>query len=199
MKKYLTVFAILISFNSFSQEAKIEEGKRENKGFFNITKISYIKAYEINRERFVSGEGNITSEPDASSTGARSLQTINGFFISENFSLGVGVGLDGYRKPTFNTLPVFVDIRFYLEETANSLFAFTDLGVALKLGETSSFDRGGIFNLGGGYRFPISSKINLISEVYFSHKSLSLTNEGLSTSDDLVRVNGIGFSLGIIF
>lgn len=199
MKSLLSVIMILIASIVFSQERVEMDNTRANNGFFNITKISYIKAYELKRERFVPREGNIFSRPDASGTGISSLQTINGFFLTPDFSLGIGVGIESHSSPSFKTLPIFLDARLYFNDSANALFAFMNIGAGLKLGETSDFNRGGMFNLGGGYRFPISKKISLISEIYFSHRSISLTEEGLSKSNDIVRINGIGFSFGILF
>lgn len=200
MKRIILLAVIIMSSITYSQENEFADFKKENSGFFNITKISYIKAYSIKRERFVEGQGGFFSEPDASSSGANSLQTINGFFLSPSLSVGLGLGLDGYRKPTLNTLPVFLDVRLYLEENGNSLFAFTDIGASVRIGgDTSSLRRGGLFNLGGGYKFSVSRKIDMISEVYFSHKSISRTNEGLRDSNDKLRLNGVGLSIGVMF
>lgn len=200
MKNILTICAILFSLISSSQETVVDIGHRENTGFFNITKIGYIKAYEIKRDRFVPGVGGFFSEPETSSTGARSSQTINGFFLSPEFSIGLGVGLDSYRNPTANTLPVFLDVRLYFNEDGNSLFVFTDAGATVRIGgENSSLRRGGLFNLGGGYKFSISHTLSLVSEVFLAHKSISLTEEGLEDSNDIIRITGLGFSFGILF
>ncbi len=43
-------------------------------------------------------------------------------FFSPYFSAGIGVGLDGYTNPNFNTLPKFLDFRTYFSDKATSVF-----------------------------------------------------------------------------
>ena len=55
------------------------------------------------------------------------------------------------------------------------------------------------FNIGLGYKFKISEKLFLISDLSYSHKNVSLTNEDIGTSDNIIKANGIGLNIGIIF
>ena len=54
-------------------------------------------------------------------------------FFSPYFSAGIGVGLDGYTNPNFNTLPIFLDIRTYFADEAKSGFLFMDYGTMAKI------------------------------------------------------------------
>jgi len=203
MRKLLTTFLILFISNVFAQvvnETTKTKDEYRNKGYFNITKIGYVAIHNLKREIFIPGEGNFYSEPDASDAYAWSLQTINGYFISPFFSLGIGVGLDGYHKPTYNTLPVFIDLRAYLSDEEDSFYAFLDIGPTLRIdGDNSQLRKGILFNIGLGCKYNISNGLYLISDLFFSHKTVSLTDEGIKTSNDIIRANGIGLSLGIIF
>jgi hypothetical protein len=203
MRKLLTTSLILFISNVFAQNVnEIIKTKDEyrNKGYFNITKIGYVAIHNLKREIFIPGEGNFYSEPDASDTYVWSLQSINGYFVSPYLSLGIGVGLDGHHKPTYNSLPVFIDLRAYLSDEEDSFYSFLDIGSTLRIGEdTSQLRKGVLINLGLGCKYKVSNRLYLISDLFFSHKTVSLTDEGIKTSNDIIRANGIGLSLGIIF
>lgn len=126
------------------------------------------------------------------------MQTVNGYFISPYLSLGIAIGLDSDNN--FTTLPVMLDIRAYMSDKADSFYAFLDIGPTLKIGGKNSELRKGLaFNIGLGYKFKISEKLFLISDLSYSHKNVSLTNEDIGTSDNIIKANGIGLNIGIIF
>jgi len=200
MKKILLPFLLLTTFLIFAQNETNKKDVNKNKGYFNITKIGFIANTELKQERFIEGEGNIYSELETNNSHAWSLQTINGYFISPNFSLGIALGLDGYHKPNFNTLPVLLDIRAYLSDKENSLYSFLDIGPSLRIGgENSALRKGMVFNLGFGYKFKVAERLFLISELSYSHKTVSLTDEWIGKSDFVIKANGFGISIGILF
>src|SRR5690554_4151267 len=110
------IFILLLTQALYSQEFDSYKNER----FFNITKFSYITVQEVVFDGFGTGENNFSSEDSR----AYSLQTIGGYFLNPNFSVGVGIGLDGYHNPDFNTLPLFIDLRGYFVNNKNSAFAF---------------------------------------------------------------------------
>ncbi|MDC9724261.1 MAG: hypothetical protein PSN34_16040 [Urechidicola sp.] len=205
MKNTFTIlFLVFIINNVFCQNTTTNSTKYrdeyKNKGYFNITKLAYIKMSSIKQELFIEGEGNIFSDLKTEGAYAWSIQTINGYFISPNFSLGIGLGLDGYHDPNYNTLPVFFDIRVYLSDKEDSFYSYFDIGPTIKLGgDNSQFRKGAMFNIGLGYKFNVTNNIFLISDIFYSHKTISLTNERIGTSDNIIKSNGIGLSLGVIF
>jgi hypothetical protein len=200
MKKIILPILLLTTLFSFAQTDSDNRDVNKNKGFFNITKIGYITNTSVKQELFIEGEGNIFSELDNSKSHAWSLQTINGYFISPYFSLGIAIGLDGYHNPNFNTLPVMLDIRTYMSDEEDSFYAFLDIGPSLRIGgENSELRKGMAFNIGVGYKFKVAEKLFLISDLSYSHKTVSLTDEGIGTSDNIIKVNGVGLNLGIIF
>ena len=128
------------------------------------------------------------------------MQTINGYFISPYFSLGIAIGIDGYHNPKFNTLPVMLDIRTYMSDEEDSFYAFLDIGPSIRIGgENSDLKKGMVFNIGAGYKFKIAENLFVISDISYSHKTVSLTDEWIGTSDFIIKVNGVGLNLGIIF
>ncbi|WP_340154728.1 hypothetical protein [uncultured Winogradskyella sp.] len=200
MKNYILPILLLTSILSFAQNNSENKDFNKNEGYFNITKIGYIKVNELRQEVHIPGEGTFFSEPDTDNSHAWSLQTINGYFISPYFSLGIAVGLDGYHNPNFNTLPVLLDIRTYLTDEEDSFYAFLDIGPSLRIGgENSELRKGMVFNIGAGYKFKVAENLFLISDISYSHKTISLTDEWIGTSDSTIKANGVGLNLGIIF
>jgi hypothetical protein len=200
MKKVILPILLLTTILSFAQKDSDNGDVHKNQGFFNITKIGYISSSSVKQELFIEAEGNLFSELDNSESHAWSLQTTNGYFISPYFSLGIAIGLDAYHNPNFNTLPVLLDIRIYMADEEDSFYAFLDIGPSLRIGgENSTLRKGMVFNIGVGYKFKVAEKLFLISDLSYSHKTVSLTDEGIGTSDHIIKVNGVGLNLGIIF
>jgi hypothetical protein len=196
--KYFYILALFTQF-AFSQEAQPNKDEYRNKGYFNITRFSYVAVGKIKQDLFIPGEGNFSNTLPSNKSNAFSLQTINGYFISPYFSVGVGVGLDGYSNPNINTFPIFVDIRAYFKDDFNSPFVFLDFGGLAKISD--NFNRGNIFNVGAGYKIFVSKKrrIALVPEIGWSAKTISLTDEKIKTSDNKVDITGVHLGLGIIF
>ena len=197
MKFYSILFFILI-FTSplmFSQKNR-DIDKYRNEGFFNIIRIGIIPLTNVKSEIWSNGL-TVTNLP-ANKAIAYSFNIINGYFLNPNFSLGIGIGLDGYHNPNANTMPLFVDVRYYFNEEAKSVYAFADVGSLIKVENRTR--RGSMINLGMGYKFPINEKrIFLVSDISLSHKSISLDDMKISKSTNIIRATGIMLSLGIIF
>lgn len=199
MKYFLFLSAFLFSQIVISQETETNKDQYRNKGYFNITRFSYINVDNIKQDGFIPGEGNFSADLPQSDAKAYSLQTINGYFFSPYFSAGLGIGLDGYNNPDINTLPVFLDLRAYLSDNYNSAFVFLDYGTLVDASD--NFHKGNLFNIGAGYKVFVSKKkrIALVPEIGYSVKNISLTDEKVRTSDNTLNITGVHFSLGIIF
>lgn len=192
------IFLLFIFFQIVHAQEFQNNDSNKNKGYFNISKVGFINITNSKQETFVRGEGGFYSDLDTTNSYAWSLQTINGYFISPHFSVGIGLGLDGYHNPNINTLPLFIDARGYLSENKNSAYSFIDVGPTIRLGDGSSFRKGMMLNFGLGYKFSIGHKLFLVSDVFYSHKTVSLTDEWIKTSDNVIKSNGVGLSIGII-
>lgn len=203
MKKSIYLI-LLISFYSFSQGTTNQNisssDTNKNEGYFNITKLSYLTTTSLKQELFIEGEGNFFGDLETGGAHAWSIQTINGYFISPSISLGLGIGLDGHHKPNFSTLPIFLDARAYFSDEGNSVYSYIDIGPTLKFGgDNSEFRKGVLFNFGIGYKFNVANNLFLVSDLFYSHKTVSLTDEGISTSDNIIKSNSIGLSIGVLF
>ena len=190
-------FTILMCaiFSIVSQEKKDIDVYR-NEGFFNITRIGVIPLTNVKSE--VRDFGLTVTDLPANKAIAYSFNTINGYFFSPNFSLGIGIGLDGYHNPNANTMPLFADVRYYFSDEAKSVYAFTDVGSLIKI--ENGTRRGSMINLGMGYKFPINKKrVFFVSDIGLSHKSISLDGMKITKSTSVIRATGIMISLGVIF
>tara|TARA_R110002124_G_scaffold194919_2_gene361971 strand:+ start:11881 stop:12453 length:573 start_codon:yes stop_codon:yes gene_type:complete len=185
----ILIFTTLLTQALYSQDYD----RYKNERFFNITKFSYINVNDVVFDGFGTGENNFSTE----NSRAYSLQTIGGYFLNSNFSVGVGIGLDGYNEPDFNTLPLFIDLRGYFVDGKNSAFAFLDVGTVVKASD--SYREGRMLEIGIGYKFFAASNIAMIGSINGSFKGLSLTDENYTSSDRTVVLKGIGFSIGFIF
>lgn len=202
MKKLLFSF-FLFPFFLQAQEIedidKVTDDPMHNKGFFNLTKISYTKITGLEQEVALVGGGDVTNDLETSGTHAFALQTINGYFLSPYISLGVGVGLEGFISPTLNTFPVYADLRAYLENDFSSPFIFVNYGTLLKAGD--EFKKGNMFAVGAGYKFAVGKekRTALVTDLSFSGRNISRTDDALKDSDDKLAIRGISLSVGVIF
>ena len=202
MKKL--IFSLLL-FPFFLHAQENEEAKEipkdamHNKGFFNLTKISYTKITSMEEDISVGGMGDITTDLETDGTNAFALQTINGYFLSPYISLGVGVGLEGFISPTINTFPAYADVRVYLENDYSSPFIFADYGTLLKIGD--EFRRGNMFAIGAGYKFFVGKekRTSLVTDLSFSGRNISMTDASFKDSDRTLTTRGISLGIGVIF
>mgnify|MGYP003624245379 FL=1 len=195
-QQFIIPILLLLFVNSYSQENSNHDEFR-NKGFFNITKLSYINVSSAKLETFNPVDGVVATSLNVDKAHAYSLQTINGYFFSPYFSAGIGVGLDGYSNPNFNTLPIFLDLRAYFSDEAKSLYLYMDYGTMAKI--DGGKNNGSIFNIGLGYKFPLKDRLMFVTDLGYSYKSIS--NDGLSIrkSESWVQAKGLILSFGIIF
>ena len=196
-KRFLIPIILLITINSFSQKKK-EVDEHRNKGYFNITRFSYINVNDAKLETFSPINGVVVTELPVNKATAYSLQTINGYFFSPYFSAGIGFGLDGYSNPNYNTLPVFLDLRAYFNDDQSSPYLFTDIGTLAKI--ENGTNNGTIFNIGVGYKYPLNmDRFIIVTDLSYCSKTIS--NDGLSIrkSESWTQIKGTMLSLGIIF
>jgi hypothetical protein len=196
IKKLIIILTIFITGFTYSQnEKKVDEFR--NQGYFNITKFGYIDVTEAKLETYSPTDGVVVTDLPIDKAQAYSLQTINGYFFSPYFSVGLGIGLDGYHNPNFNTLPIFLDLRVYFNDGISSPYLFTDYGTLAKI--ENGTNNGTIFNIGIGYKLPLNKKrFTIVTDISYSYKTIS--NDGLSIrkSESWTQIKGIMLSLGII-
>lgn len=198
MKIYFLISAfVFISFSAYSQKDKKKDEYR-NEGFFNITKFGFIHVNEAKLRTFAIGEGVINTKLPLDNSVAYSLQTINGYFFGPYFSAGLGVGLDGYKNPNYNTLPIFIDLRVYLDDDKSSPYVFLDYGMLAKI--ENGTNNGNMFNIGIGYKLPINKqRFMIVADISYSYKLISNDGVSVNKSQSRTQIKATMLSFGVIF
>ncbi len=197
MRNICLIIWLFLSFNSYSQEENKKDSYK-NKRYFNITKFTHYRVNSANLE-FIDIDNSITrNDAKENTSNGNSLQTINGYFITPKFSLGLGIGLERFNNPNANTLPIFLDARYYLEDNYNSFYGFIDVGFLSKL--DNSFRKGGMIGGGIGYKFFVNSNktFTLLTDLGYYHRLIKIPFDNIPNSSDLI-MNGFSFSIGTIF
>ena len=102
--KYFLFFLVFLNVSIASAQ--------EDRGFFNITRFGAQSVFDLEQDTFTPGVGNRSTEISTSGTAVYSLNTITGYFLTDSFSAGLGLGLDGFQSPNLNTLPLYLDLRY---------------------------------------------------------------------------------------
>lgn len=197
MKKINILLLLLIIASSTlkAQDSNKYRDLDKNEKFLSIIQLSYIKNYEANNEITISGQGTRNIELNTDNAHAYSLNFIFGYFvIPKRLSIGIGFGLDGYHEPGFNSAPLYGDFRFYLTNERNVPYVYANLGTLTKL--SSNFVRGYSGKIGFGYKFFISKKLCLNTDISYVAKGASLTRESYNSSNDVINIKGVALSIG---
>lgn len=191
--KAFTIIIVLffISLNVNAQDTF------KNESFFNVTQFSIGSLHRADYTQSFSGQITQGTSLNTDNSRVYSLRTVFGYFLNRKWSVGVGVGLDGYHEPNFNTLPLYGDLRYYFLTGKKSVFSYLNYGAVVKIGE--SFEKGTLLNFGIGYKFFASEDIALLVSISTDYKALSLTNQNFAVSDQSVLISGSKLTLGILF
>lgn len=171
MKSTLMLLCLMIGYTNISAQ----EITKQEKGYFNLTELGYFFANNRVNQRLVGSNNNISSN----GAYALSIRNINGLFIDNNLSLGIGVGLDGYTfnndKYHFdNTFLLFGDARYYLKNEMNTFFGYGDFGKSVSIDD--NIESGLFFNLGLGYKFKVARRAAMNGSIGYNHQNISHNN-----------------------
>ncbi len=156
---------------------------------------------------YLSGIGNINYDNQVefvNQSKAFRLRISYGIFVNSKTSVGLGLGLDGYHNPQHNTLPVFLEVRRFISSDENSLFAFLNLGTALKISQ--EFEKGFHFSSGLGYIIK-RRKISFLPAIGINIQNIAdgrailidpSTNQ-VEFINSKITLSSLSFNLGIQF
>lgn len=184
----LFVFLLFKSQQLFSQSDTILN--KQEKGYFNLTEGGYY--YGLNDRRTQIGPNSFRST--AATVNAISLRNINGFFVNNHLSLGVGVGLDGFQIKDgdfYNTFQVFGDVRYYFKNAENTWYAYGNLGRAMVIDD--GFEKGLSGGGGIGVKFMISYKT--VTTLSFGYNEQEIK----TNPQDKQRIPSFAFRVGLLF
>jgi hypothetical protein len=125
------------------------------------------------------------------------LENITGFYIIENFSVGVGFGYQYNTAPYFHTWPIYLDLRGYMHfSDKESLYLFLNGGSLLNL--DNRYSDGLILGIGFGARKKIKSRAYIYLGLSAQSKQFNLTayDEPSPTHSILLRSTSVVFGVG---
>lgn len=192
MKNYiLTLLSILCVTAIYAQNLKSKDPYK-NENFFGIVKFGIGLPLSVEHQ-----QGHISKELGSSKTSVYSLNAIGGWVIVPEFSVGLGLGLDGFHSPSSNTFPLYLDLRYYTKDEGNTWYGLLDYGRGLKLNDT--FRKGELIRIGVGYKF-FTGNVCWLADMHYGQYDVSLDGEPIRKTQYLYSYKkALGFSIGILF
>jgi hypothetical protein len=195
LRHIITILSIIIGFGANVVTAQ-DIPSYKNKGYFSV-EFSYG-----------SGIGQINLKELAFKTPydgyAIRTRIQSGIFLSEQFSLGLGIGLDGYHEFPANTAPAFFEGKYFLKGTPKSFFVSSNFGYAVPL--SSNFERGFLAGLAIGKRIPINRKtwmpsigINAQQITDFSYFVYDPSSSSFVFFEDNIWIKTVSFNVSLVF
>jgi len=154
-----------------------------HKGLFGLTECRYMLGIEQRGDYYpLSGFGSPLMY-------TFSLRGGLGYYISPYFSAGIGTGFDVNKYPDISTLPVLVDIRFYLMNKPNTPFAYVEAGPHIPIED--AFSKGFTAEAGIGYKYMFKRHFGINATVSWVFKTFG--------DGDHSRRQSLSFGIGFIF
>ncbi|MGN7989577.1 hypothetical protein ACTJKC_19670 [Pedobacter sp. 22226] len=186
-KLYLVVLMLILGDALMAQNITKQE-----KGYFNLTEFGYhivnhIYEAKVEPNRYVGA---------TSGSYALSLRNINGVFLTNNISIGAGIGLENYTDNnnyylSNNLFQLFLDVRYYFKNQNKTFFAYGNAGTGLKV--DNNFRKGAMFNLGSGYKFKVGPKAGILVSLGYSDQTIRI-NPSMTKK----RYYGIAAKVGLL-
>ena len=151
-KRFLVTFCLLQTIIVSAQREKNESEKN-------------IHFHSITQAGFLIGSSDVQLQ----------LATINGIKYKTYF-VGAGIGLDYYFE---RTVPVFIDLRKNILNRYQSPFVYAAAGINIPWIDKDQenwnreYKKGGYYELGLGYNFPLRKSLAVVLSAGYSVKLLS--------------------------
>ena len=136
--------------------------------------------------------------------GGHSLRFATRYAFSPSWSAGIGIGLDRYTQPDYNTLPVYATARYAPICTIPNSYIFVDLGYAIKTGD---FVPGLTGTWGVGYTMKIANQLTANFQIGYNLKKFeeipvqihNPVNEAFCIGKETCTRHSISFGVGLTF
>lgn len=172
---FLLLIVLLIVNPCFSQDDLRE-------GYFNKTKLGFLLRLDEKPEgRGLSKNGSGTE-----------MSTINGLYLNESVSMGIGIGISTYVNPTITSIPLYADFQYFLLKRKKTPFLYADLGHSFL--SKKNYQGGMIFNAGLGYNLKLARHLRISPELGYRLQKYSITS-GNSKIDASVSSLAVGVSV----
>lgn len=191
----LTLVSIIMFFSTAHAQGRYEY---KNKGYFNLSKISYNKVTRMEEDYLENGIDNLVVKYSTNYVHGVSVQSINGWFLWPFLSVGIGLGYDYYNEQKLSIFPIFFDLRIYFSNSPNSFFLYSDIGTILGATKTY-YIKNGIFTAGVGYKFFIGDKHCFTASIGLDGKTFAKSGYPAPNQVHAFIVNSTVVSIGYLF
>jgi len=82
-------------------------------------------------------------------------------FLTDNLSVGAGLGYNEYRDPQMRTIPLTVNLKYFTARQARSPFVYADGGYAMRT-DADKQHKGPLYEIGIGYRHQLQRRYNFL-------------------------------------
>ena len=187
-----TIIILCFSFTIGYSTSLAQEITKQGKGYFNLTELGYFFSRNVINQ---TASGGVFNHENGAY--ALSLRNINGFFIGNNLSLGLGLGLDGYTFNSAgsrfdNTFLLFGDVRYYLHNEKNTFFGYGDLGNSIAIADNIA--QGLFYNIGVGYKFMVATKTGMNASLGYNHQKINHDSSNLKET-----YSSLALKVGLMF
>jgi hypothetical protein len=171
MRISLSIISVLLLFqmNLNAQDVKCVE----NRSFWGNIEIGYGLSVSDNGKNsdynYKNGDSRLSMA---------NLRLKTGYYLTPQFSLGVGIGICNYIIPgKIQTIPVFADIRYYFERLPK-LYTFVDIGASFF--NLKNLNRGFISDIGAGYEIYMGKRCILTPSIGYNQVVYNSRPYGIS-------------------
>ncbi len=131
---------------------------------------------EYRYSAFTSGEMEWNNEYKSSlysNANGMSLRVYLGYFLTKNFNLNVGFGLDRYNNPGSNTAPLVLQGKYFFDNKLKTFYVFAEGGPLLDLSPAGSMDKGQTYGTGIGKTFKLSRILKISTSIGYCYQNSS--------------------------
>lgn len=190
ISKLLSCLALLLFFKNALYAQKDIVINKQEKGYFNLTEAGYYSG--LSSKTIQTGPNSTRST--SQTLYALSLRNINGYFLNNHLSLGLGLGADGFQIEDggfYNTFQIFGDVRYYFKNAKSTWFVYGNLGRAVVIDD--GFQKGLSGGGGIGLKFMISNKTGLTTSFGYNEQEIKTVPQIKE------RLPAFAFRLGLLF
>ncbi|MFH1161303.1 MAG: hypothetical protein V1733_10205 [bacterium] len=201
MKKLsILLFSFLVAFGSLFSQVTTSD---RTFGYFNKTEAGFAFGVGSFKTDIYQGVQKSIKNNEL----VFSLQTINGIQHQGRVGIGVGVGVEKWKKGLF--FPVFGHLFYDVKPKDNTFFGSLGLGSSIGTRDSTSFYHKGtgafIAQVGIGYKMKVFKRLRFYYEVFFKYQAILSSysneyNDSISVIVDYKVPNYfLGFRIGISY
>lgn len=157
MIKYIILVLLLFPLSAKAQSRKL----------WGSVDIAY--GYSLAQKKDMYG----VSHP--SSNSYSNIQGVMGYYLTPNFSIGIGVGLSGYSNPGLNCMPLFANLKVH-PFLNKKISLNSDIGYSV-LSNEAKIKAGFYTNISVGYKVWEFKKISLIPALGYNFCHYNITTK----------------------